>query len=124
LKDEKEAKINIRDDIIISGTVFPYNREPELETLIGEIAVADFHSRRLKKKLSDKAAGYFHLGGGYYRKNKKNSSMSVFYHKGKLYRFSISVQEMPNRKELALGGTDGLTRALRNKIYSEDFSKK
>lgn len=70
-------------------------REPELEGTLGEIIVADFQTKRLRNVLSDKAAGYIHAGGGYYRKNQKNNNTTnTFRHKGKLYRISISVQEI------------------------------
>lgn len=88
---DKEAKMNNRNNnIITNGAVVRYCREPELESIIGEITVAHFQLRRLKKKSSDKVAGYIHHGGGYYRKDKKDGiTQSFFDHTGMLYRLSI-----------------------------------
>jgi hypothetical protein len=45
--------------------VAPYHHvDPELEKTISELIIARFQSRRLKRKLSDKVAGYMHAGGG------------------------------------------------------------
>lgn len=92
LKIKKVKKNNADND----AAIFPVNsREPELEAIVGEINVTDFQTRRLKNILSDKAAGYLHMGGGYYRKNRKsNDTTNFFSHRGKLYRVSISVQEV------------------------------
>ncbi|AFU57545.1 hypothetical protein Ngar_c06020 [Candidatus Nitrososphaera gargensis Ga9.2] len=90
-RDRNDDKIN--NDVTASP--FPTSSEPELEAIVGETYVADFQSHRLKTALSDKVAGYMHLGSGYYRRNKKSSSSTgVFSHRGKLYRISISVREI------------------------------
>jgi hypothetical protein len=55
--------------------------DPELEKTIGELIIARFQSRRLKRKLSDKVAGYMHAGGGgYYREYIKEdfASKTIF----------------------------------------------
>ncbi|HEX7031611.1 MAG TPA: hypothetical protein VF172_01290 [Nitrososphaera sp.] len=91
----KKTKMNDAADIDEAAFPIANEREPELEAILGEIIVADFQTHRLRNVLSDKAAGYIHAGGGYYRKNQKNSSTTnTFSHKGRLYRISISVQEV------------------------------
>lgn len=95
MKSYKNMKINNHNDNVTNADDVPYSREPELEAIIGEINVADFQSRRLNSALSDKVAGYMHLGGGYYRKNKNdNNTATIFCHSGRLYRISISVRGM------------------------------
>jgi len=59
----------------------PYHHvDPELEKTISELIVTRFQSRRLKRKLSDKVAGYMQAGGGYYRKYIKEdfASKTIF----------------------------------------------
>ena len=94
-RDRDDDKINNDVSADVTASPFPTSSEPELEAILGETCVADFQSHRLKTALSDKVAGYMHLGSGYYRRNKKSSnSTDVFSHKGKLYRISMSVQEI------------------------------
>lgn len=69
--------------------------EPELQATIGELLITRFQSHRLKSKLSDKVAGYVHLGGGYYQKNSKcTSSKHSNFHRKKLYRISFTIEEI------------------------------
>ncbi len=97
MKDKYESSIN-SDDSNNNNT--PYGREPELEAILGQINLTDFQSCRLRAKLSDKVAGYMHLGAGYYCKNKKGSnSLDFFQQNGKRYKISISVQEITDGKE-------------------------
>lgn len=79
----------------------PYHHvDPELEKTISELIVARFQSRWLKRKLSDKVAGYMHAGGAYYRKNKKEdfASKTIFHHENKSYRISSEAEEITEPK--------------------------
>lgn len=80
---------------------FDNNRpDTELERTVGELVISRYQSRRLKRKLSEKVAGYIHVGGGYYRRNSKAPiSKLVFYHKNKLYRVSLVVEEIAEPKD-------------------------
>lgn len=74
--------------------------DEELERTVSELVISRYQSRRLKRKLSEKVAGYIHVGGGYYRKNSKDTlSKLVFYHKDKLYRVPLDVKEIPEPKD-------------------------
>ncbi len=67
--------------------------------ILGENTIADFQSSRARGKMSNKIAGYTHIGAAYYRKIEKGGYPQSFYHhKGRQYRFSISVQEVSNRR--------------------------
>jgi hypothetical protein len=80
-----------------SDNAIIHDRNPELEVVLGQITIADFHAYRSRAKMGNKIAGYTHLGAGYYCKNKESGySKSPCHHKGRQYRISITVQEISN----------------------------
>jgi hypothetical protein len=47
--------------------------DAELKRTVSELVISCYQSRRLKRKLSEKVAGYMHVCGGYYRRNSKDT---------------------------------------------------
>lgn len=69
--------------------------DPILENIVGELAIPEFQSSRLKSKLSNKVAGYIHLSGCYYKSTDKGKeSWVTFYHNKKYYKISLRVEEL------------------------------
>ena len=72
-----------------------FKRDKDLEAIVGELVMSEIQGYRLRKKASDKAAGYVHLTSGYFKKqHRAGFSTNIFSQARKIYTVSLEVKEI------------------------------